>query len=298
MPSGTRCWLIILGCPRSGTTFLEEVLARADGYVSAKGNEVFPSQTAAIWNADLSEDVRDAIRVSLRVALEYFLLGKEDSRAEAIAEWLRGHIGTVELSKALRRILHLTGLIYREPFLAFAPYLAYGALPDCRIVHIYRDGRDAADSLVRTYDVLTDEKLKDGESLEVTLGHRHGDLLVPWWVDSARHREFLDASQYVRAIWMWSVMVSRAHTFATSPEVVSSGRVIEICYESLVNDPLTEGERVIDHFRLRMNLRIRRQLQKADIRSVGIHQRLDSAELLAANKVAAKQLETLGYVPR
>ena len=51
------------------------------------------------------------------------------------------------------------------------------------------------------------------------------------------------------------------------------------------------------HFRLRMNLDLC-HLQKADIRSVGIHQRLDSAELLAANKVAAKELEALGYVPR
>ena len=73
-------------------------------------------------------------------------------------------------------------------------------------------------------------------------------------------------------------------------------RAIEIRYESLVNDPLTEGERVIDHFHLRMNLRIRRQLQKADTRSIGVHQRLDSSELLAASKVAAKELQALAYV--
>ena len=132
MPSAGRSWLIIFGCPRSGTTFLEEVLARADGYMSAKGDEAFPSQTAAIWNADLSEEVREAIRVSLRLALEDVLRRTEDSRADAVAEWLRGHIGTVELSKGLRRNLRFTGLIYREPFLAFAPYLAYDALPDCR----------------------------------------------------------------------------------------------------------------------------------------------------------------------
>ena len=234
------------------------------GMCRRKGNEVFPSQTAAIWNADLSEDVREAIRVSLRVALEDFLLSTEDSRAEAIAV-ARGGVGRVELSKGLRRNLHLTGLISREPFLAFAPYLAYGALPDCRIVHIYRDGRDAADSLVRTYDVLTDEKLKDGESLEVTLGHRHGDLLVPWWVDSARYREFQRTRppMFVPFGCGQSWCRELFHTFATSPEVVSSGHVIEICYESLVNDPLTEGEgAAIDHFRLRMNPRIRRQIAK------------------------------------
>ena len=52
--ANARSWSVILGCPRSGTTFLLEALACADNHeaVSVQG---FPSQMGAIWNADLSE---------------------------------------------------------------------------------------------------------------------------------------------------------------------------------------------------------------------------------------------------
>ena len=170
---------------------------------------------------------------------------------------------TSESSEALagvRRTRVIGGLIYKEPFLSFSPELPYEALPDCRIVHIYRDGRDAADSLVRSYDVLTDAKLKTADSIEVTWGRRVGDRVVPWWVDDGREQEFLDASPYMRAIWMWSVMVRSDSQFATRSDVAASGRVLEVCYESLMGDPETEGSRVLEHFGLRLNRRMRRKL--------------------------------------
>ena len=70
-------------------------------------------------------------------------------------------------------------LVYKEPFFALAPELPARALPTARLLHIFRDGRDVADSLVRSYDVLTDEKLATLESNEVQLGRRVGDRYVP-----------------------------------------------------------------------------------------------------------------------
>ena len=101
----------------------------------------------------------------------------------------------------------MTRIVYKEPFFAFAPEYAYEALPSGRIVYIVRDGRDVADSLVRSYDVLTDEKLAGLGTTEAPLGRRHGRLYVPWWVEEGREGEFAVATPYVRAIWMWSAMV-------------------------------------------------------------------------------------------
>jgi hypothetical protein len=288
-------WSVILGCPRSGTTFLLEVLARADNHeaISRLG---FPTQASAIWNFELPDDVRQMLRFSLRATLEDHLEGAEQSRAVAVSQLLQRHIGVAEVWAGLRRTRVIEGLVYKEPFLAFSPELPYEALPGCRIVHIYRDGRDAADSLVRSYDVLTDAKLKSAESNEVTWGRMVGDRIVPWWVENGREHEFLDASPYIRAIWMWSMMIRRVHDFSVRSDVVESGRVLQICYELLMTDPQTEGGRVLDHLGVQLNRRMRQKLAHAHVDSVGIHRRRDAEEVARATQLAGPELRLLGYL--
>jgi hypothetical protein len=249
-----------------------------------------------MWNADLSNVVREVIRYSLHDTLEQYVESAETSRVFAIGQLLQRHIGVTEALAGVRRKRVIRGLIYKEPFLSFSPELPYEALRDCRMVHIYRDGRDAADSLVRSYEVLTDAKLKTAKSNEVTWGRQVGDRVVPWWVDDGREQEFLDASPYIRAIWMWSVMVRRSHNFATRSDVAASGRVLEVCYESLMIDPETEGKRVLEHFGLRLNRRIRQKLASAHGRSVGIHRRREADEVVRATELAASELRLLGYI--
>lgn len=288
-------WSVVFGYPRSGTTFLVEVLGRVDHH-EAVSERAFPPQIGAIWNNEASEEVREALRYSLRFTLEHHVVMARHARAFTVSQVLQKNVGLREAAESLRRSRRVDGLTYKEPFLSFAPEFAWEALDGCRIVHIYRDGRDAADSMIRSFGVLTDESLTSTESLEVTFGRGVDGRLVPWWVENGREEEFLAASPYVRAIWMWAVMVRRAHEFCSRPDVVESGRVLEVRYESLVSDPATECARVLDHLRLRTNRRVEAKSKSAHARSVGVHRRRDADEVAQATACASAELELLGYL--
>jgi Sulfotransferase family len=260
--------------------------------VSGRG---YPSQIAAIWNAELTDEVRQAIKSSLAFTLEDYLQDTENSRAAALTQFLQRGIGLPEVFAGLQRRRRLHGMVYKEPFLAFAPELPYQALCGSRIVHIYRDGRDSADSLVRKYNSLDDGGLKDLGSNEVTLGRAWDDRYVPWWVEPGRDAEFIEASSFIRSVWMWKFMVRRAHDFAQQPDVAASGRVLEVCYETLVTNPVDEGRRVLDHFGLEFNRRIERRLRAAHDHSVGVHRLQNAAEVDRATALAHHELEMMGY---
>ncbi|HAG81044.1 MAG TPA: sulfotransferase family protein, partial [Cyanobacteria bacterium UBA12227] len=187
-------------------------------------------------------------------------------------------------------------IVYKEPFLSFAPEFAYHSLPNCRILHIYRDGRDCADSLVRTYNILTDEKLIDLRTSEMPLGRKYGNRYVPWWVENGREEEFLECTPYVRAIWMWKEMVSHCHKFFSLPDVIASGRTMVLKYEDLVNHPLKYGQSVVEHFGSQMNTRLQKRFNQARTSSIGSYKRRDSQEIELAEKIAHKELEIYGYI--
>jgi hypothetical protein len=286
---------IVLGAPRSGTTFLMRALGALPSAECVSGN-LLPVGIAHLAAQDLPDDVRDAVERSFRVALsDYLTTSLYHSRAAALRKWwvASRHVSTLESAIKGKRVEQM--LIYKEPFLAFAPDLAYEALPDGRLLYIFRDGRDVADSLVRTYDVLTDAKLSNLESTEVHLGHKHGDRYVPWWVDDNDAASFLDASAYLRAVWMWREMVRRCRDFFDRSEVIARGRVLCVRYEDLIRDPLTQGQVIVEHFGLQMTSRMRKQLGGAHPRSIGIHGRREQAELVEAERLAGAELVALGY---
>lgn len=286
---------VVLGCPRSGTTFLIDSLQAMDSSECISGH-LYPLSIAHLVNQELSPEIYQTLLNTFEFSLQDNLECIYKERVSLVQRWLNGFLSSSELIKGMQGKRVIERIIYKEPFLGFAPELVYNALPNGRIVHIYRDGRDCADSLMRKYKVLTDSRLMTLRTAEMPIGRKVDHRYVPWWVELGQEEEFLACSPYVRSIWMWKEIVRRCHTFFSRPEVKASGRVLLIKYEDLVRDPLKWGEMITHHLGGSMNKRLMKKFCEARESSVGVYQRFDAGEVSKAEEVAETELQLYGYL--
>jgi hypothetical protein len=285
---------LIFGCPRSGTTFLVHALQPLPDTEVISGR-LFPPHLAHLAATLPEGPERELIDTSFRWALDDYRNYTARSRSWVFGEWTRRHTPTSELFAAVLRRRALPAVVFKEPFLAFAPELGHRAIPDARIVIIHRDGRDCADSLQRKYQVLTDDRLRTPHTVEAPIGRFVGGLYIPWWVEPGAEDQFAAASPFVRAMWMWREMVDRCLAFAERPDIVADGQVLTVRYEDLMRDPIAVGRTVAEHIGQKLTRPVERRLRTGHTHSIGIHATRPVADVAAATELARTQLERLGY---
>jgi hypothetical protein len=182
--------VFVVGSPRSGTTFTGNALGSLPGFVDL--DEVQP------WKAAIPE-----------------LLGKPD---EVIAQRLRRILQRV-------RILGLAGGlrgVEQTPETSFVLAPALRAYPDAVAVHVVRDGRDVATSLLERGWLSAERTGADDARLPFGAHAR-------FWVEAGREEEFTRVSDATRAAWAWRRYVTAANAV---PE-----RTVVVRYEQLVTEP-------------------------------------------------------------
>ena len=163
--------VFVIGCPRSGTTFLAGAIGSLAGFVDL--GEVAP----------------------LKAAIPALHRLPEDEAARRI----RGIL-------AATRRLGLVGgrrAVEQTPETAFVAAAAGAAFPQAGLVHIVRDGRDVVCSL------LDRGWLRAGRGGGDDAGLPYG-AEARFWVEPGREGDFSAASDARRAAWAWRRYVSAA----------------------------------------------------------------------------------------
>jgi hypothetical protein len=240
--------IFVIGSPRSGTTFLAGVIGGCPGFVDL--GEVAPLKSAIPQIYGLAEE---EVASHVRSTIEHV-------RHLSLVQGLRGVEQTPETT-----------------FVIDAALLAY---PQSRAVHIIRDGRDVACSLLE----------KGWLSVERT-GHddafRAFGSKPRFWVEPERIEEFEQASDATRAAWAWRRYVTAA---------LEHPRTLELRYQTVIQEPEKAAGAVADHLGIDREP-IERGLEKAYDRAIGRYQKDLSPEQLAdVEREAGPLLRELGFV--
>ncbi|GIW74664.1 MAG: hypothetical protein KatS3mg103_1186 [Phycisphaerales bacterium] len=212
----------LTGCGRSGTTILGQMIGVSPGVAYANDDfaiwiEPFPQCDA--WGLR-----PDTVHMDNRIELtEEDLAGGDVPRFWSMVRARRGSARLLVEKVALNN--------FRLRFLA-------ALAPEARMVNIVRHGVEVARSIARRVEVgqwygPSDRKWRLLERLAISRGLEHELALCRDDVD----RGLLE--------WRMSVEVAAEHTSAIGP-----GRVLQVRYESLLEEPQAVAGRIAEHLQL------------------------------------------------
>ena len=240
--------VFVVGSPRSGTSITASLLGSLPGFVDL--DEVQPWKAAI---PSLLERSQEETAHRLRTILERV-------RGLAFARGLRG--------------------VEQTPETSFVLAAALRAYPDAVAVHVIRDGRDVATSLLERGWLSASRTGADDARLAYGAHPR-------FWVEPERRTEFEEASDATRAAWAWRRYVTAAGVI---PE-----RTIELRYEQLVADPAAAAVPVAHALGVAPEL-VAERLARVHDRSAGRWRRdLTPDQLADVEREAGETLVALGY---
>ena len=150
----------------------------------------------------------------------------------------------------VRRLAFASGLrgVEQTPETSFVLGAALRAYPEAVAVHVIRDGRDVATSLLERGWLNSSRTGADDARLAYGSHPR-------FWVERDRRDEFSHASDATRAAWAWRRYVAAARAV---PE-----RTVELRYEELVTDPSAAAAPVAEALGVELGARRRAVLPRA-----------------------------------
>ena len=241
--------VFVVGSPRSGTTFLAGAIGSLPGFVDL--GEIAPLKAAVpelttLEPAEAAKRVRRILAVARRVGL----------------------VGAVRPVEQTPELAHLVDVIP----------LAY---PQARIIHIVRDGRDVACSL------LEKPWLRPEQTRADDAGISYGSY-ARFWVEPERRNEFETASDARRAAWAWRRYVTAARSGRTP--------LLELRYELLAEDPGGVAHALAVHLGASEDA-LSEALRPVHSSSVGRHRDdLDEEQLADVLAESGDLLRELGYL--
>ncbi|PPK85899.1 sulfotransferase family protein [Neolewinella xylanilytica] len=296
--------IFILGCPRSGTTFLSDCVGGIKGVEEYVGILAPPRMMHLIGS--MTED-GERFGNPNASAVKTLMQSIRDIFWQSF--WRRRYYRGERLKNLYYRNNSLQEFLrppsmddavfcYKEPFLCFAAEAFAEEFTNARFVHIIRDGRDNADSMVRRYpDALSDRVLQSPELTQNKISEvgpydMVDGTIVPWWVPAADRDSFIHADPFVRYAIMWREMVLRARRLAP----LGPDRYLEVKYEDFVSSPIEEAEKILAFLGNRMSPALRKRLEKARTGSISIAKQNQGEEKYrAATSAAEDLLRELGY---
>lgn len=311
--------VFILGCPRSGTTFLSDCLAAVPGVEEFVGI-LAPPKLMHLLGRTAPGAEREALTDAVNAIFCEAIFHRSTFRSERLAQLYQRNITVADFLR--RPVLADQVLLYKEPFLCFAAEVFAEAFPPSKFIHIVRDGRDNADSLDRRYplalsdEVLLSAELSASSQSEVGFWRRVNGFNFPWWVAPADEAAFRSLDKYGRCVWLWREMTVRARRVRAMlpaerrPDGLErptlnaewgrdgAERYLEIRYEDLVREPQLWGDRLLAFLGRPDSRLFRRKLGKAFQGSVRISKKNQSeARRAEAERIAGDLLRELGYAP-
>ena len=240
--------VFVVGAPRSGTTVVAGAIGRVPGLVDL--GELKPLKAAIPRLASVPED-------------------------EAAKE-LRGMLETVRRYGLVR---HLRA-VEQSPETVFVLGAVLRAYPQAAIVHMLRDPRDVASSL------LQKGWLRAGRGGRDDVGEPYGHY-ARFWVEPDRVQEFDEADDARRAGWAWRRYVTAARAAPSA--------TIEVRYEELAADAEAASEPLAAHIGADPVI-LARALSRMHAESVGRwHRNLTPEQVAEVESEAAELMEELGY---
>ncbi len=240
--------VFVLGSPRSGTSFVARSIGRVPGFADL--GELGP------WKAAIPA-----------------LFGTDEEAAAAELRRMLERVRRYGLVRGLRAV-------EQSPETAFVLPAALRAYPQAVVVHMIRDPRDVAASLVQK------GWLRAGRPGRDDIGEPYGEH-PRFWVEPERREEFDDASEARRAGWAWRRYVTAAR-FAPSSTV-------DVHYEALATEPETASEPLAAHLGADPAL-LAEALQGMHAESVGRwHRNLTREQVDEVEAEAGELMQELGY---